>query len=75
MEIIENIPAILEPEDIARQMAIAKDADEAKIIGIKIAQRVILEAKALDKVKGIYVMPPFTKEKYAIAVDVLEVLR
>ena len=76
IEFLNNeVPGVNVPEDIAQQMAKAKNTDEAKTIGIGIAQQVILEAKELDKVKGVYVMPPFTKDKYAIAVKVLEVLR
>ena len=34
----------------------------------------ILKAKNFAKIKGIYLMPPFSKEKYDIAIQVLNVL-
>ncbi|MBN1996232.1 bifunctional homocysteine S-methyltransferase/methylenetetrahydrofolate reductase [candidate division KSB1 bacterium] len=75
-EFLNNeVPGVTVPEKIGQQLKHADSAGQAKIIGIKIAQKAIASVKSLDKIKGIYLMPPFIKEKYNIAIQVLEVLR
>ena len=75
VEFLNNeVPGITVPEWIGKQLAEATDADAAKEIGIHIAQQAILKTKKFDKIKGIYLMPPFTKDKYGIAMEVLQVI-
>jgi len=76
VEFLNNeVPGIHVPEDIGRLLAKAKDTEEAQKIGIKIAQKAILQVKEYKKIHGIYLMPPFTKNKYAMAIQVLQVLK
>ncbi|HPG38727.1 MAG TPA: bifunctional homocysteine S-methyltransferase/methylenetetrahydrofolate reductase [bacterium] len=76
VEFLNNeVPGVHVPDEIGNKLAGAKDAEEAQTIGIKIAQQAILDVKAFDKIKGLYLMPPFTKDKYTTAVQVLQVLK
>ena len=76
VEFLNNeVPGINVPEDIGRLLENAKDNEEAQRTGIKIAQQAILQVKEYDNIHGIYLMPPFTKDKYDTALQVLEVLK
>jgi methionine synthase / methylenetetrahydrofolate reductase(NADPH) len=76
VEFLTNeVPGVVIPAQVAQELAKADSAEEALKTGIHIAQQAILEVKKVDRVKGIYLMPPFHKEKYTIALQVLQVLR
>ncbi|MBN2414053.1 bifunctional homocysteine S-methyltransferase/methylenetetrahydrofolate reductase [candidate division KSB1 bacterium] len=76
VEFLNNeVPGIHVPEDIGRLLAKAKDNEEAQKYGIKVAQSAILQVKEYEKIYGIYLMPPFTKDKYDTALNVLEILK
>jgi homocysteine S-methyltransferase len=76
IEYLNNeVPGVTVPDEIADRMYNAKDASHAKKLGVEIAQAALLQTKQFEKVKGIYLMPPFTKDKYSVAIDVLNVLR
>lgn len=76
VEFLNNeVPGVEVPDSIARQLAAAADAEKAKTTGIHIAQQAIQESRQFDQVKGLYLMPPFTKDKYDVAIHVLEVIR
>jgi len=76
VEFLNNeVPGVTVPQSIGQKLAQASDAEEAKEIGIRIAQQAIIDLKQFAKIKGIYLMPPFMKDKYAVALRVLEVLR
>ncbi len=76
VEFLNNeVPGVEVPDSIARQLAAAADAEEAKTTGIHIAQQAIQESRQFNQVKGLYLMPPFTKDKYDVAIHVLEVIR
>jgi len=76
VEFLTNeVPGVVIPAGVAQELAKADSAEEALKTGIHIAQQAILEVKKFDRVKGIYLMPPFHKEKYTIALQVLQVLR
>lgn len=76
VEFLNNeVPGVHVPDDIGRKLAGAKNAQEAQTIGIKIARQAILDVKAFDKINGIYLMPPFTKDKYTTTIEVLQVLK
>ncbi|NLP12270.1 hypothetical protein GX408_17865, partial [bacterium] len=51
------------------------DAGESRAIGIDIAQRSIQALRDRTPIQGLYLMPPFSKDKYEIALEVLAVLR
>jgi homocysteine S-methyltransferase len=75
-EFLNNeVPGVSVPDAIADQLAQADGAEDARQIGIQIAQRAILQAREREKIVGIYLMPPFTRDKYATAIQVLSVLR
>jgi homocysteine S-methyltransferase len=75
VEFLNNeVPGVTVPESIVQRMATAADAEQARRIGIDIAQKSIQEIRQLPQVKGLYLMPPFSKDKYDIARHVLEVL-
>ncbi len=75
-EFLNNeVPGVVVPESVARQLAKAESAEEAKSIGIRLAQEAILQTKQMSQVKGLYLMPPFIKDKYDLAIEVLQVLR
>ena len=75
IEFLNNeVPGVTVPDWIANKMEKATDREEAKNLGIKIAQEFLVNIKQMDRVKGIYLMPPFNKDKYDIAIEVLSVL-
>ena len=75
VEYLNNeVPGVVVPEAIARRFAAASDSASAKKAGIEIAQSSIREVHQFPQVKGLYLMPPFTKDKYDIAIEVLQVL-
>ena len=76
VEFLNNeVPGVNVPPEIAKQMAAAADAQQAAGTGIRIARDAITQVRQLDRIKGIYLMPPFVKNKYDIAIQVLDVLR
>lgn len=75
IEFLNNeVPGVTVPQSIAGQMQKANDKEDAKKLGIQIAQEAILQIKSMEQVRGVYLMPPFNKDKYEIAIQVLEVL-
>ena len=76
IEFLNNeVPGVYVPDAISNDMKNAADIHKARDLGVKIAQQAILDVKNLQQVKGVYLMPPFTKGKYDIAVQVLSVLK
>lgn len=72
IEFLNNeVPGITVPDWIAKKMAKANNIEDAKNLGIEIAQGFIKQVKFFENVRGIYLMPPFNKEKYDIAIKVL----
>ena len=65
-----EVPGMDVPEPILARMAAANSPDDAKKIGIEIAQEALEEA--LPMAQGVYVMPPFGSVKAALSV--LEVI-
>ncbi|MBD3376844.1 bifunctional homocysteine S-methyltransferase/methylenetetrahydrofolate reductase [candidate division KSB1 bacterium] len=75
VEFLNNeVPGVTVPVSVARQMEKASDKTEAQKIGIRVAQQAIIDSKSLSRIKGIYLMPPFSKDKYDLAIEVLNVL-
>lgn len=76
VEFLNNeVPGITVPEDIAKRMQLADSAEAAKTMGIKISQELLEESIKFDPVKGTYLMPPFGKDKFEVALKVLEVTK
>jgi methionine synthase / methylenetetrahydrofolate reductase(NADPH) len=76
VEFLNNeVPGVVVPPEIASRLAKSSNAEESLTTGIQIAQQAILDLKEFDRVKGIYLMPPFHKDKYNIALQVLQVVR
>jgi len=76
VEFLNNeVPGVRVPKTVAKQLSKAKNADDGRKIGVHIAQQAVKSIKQIDAVKGIYLMPPFSKNKYDIAIEVLEVIR
>ncbi len=75
VEFLNNeVPGVHVPSKVAKQLAQAENSEHAKQIGIHIAQQTILAVRKMEPVKGIYLMPPFTKDKYEMAIQVLQVV-
>ena len=75
VEFLNNeVPGVFVPDSIGKKLLKAKDSEDAKRVGIDIAQQAILDVKNFDKVKGIYFMPPFVKGKYDITIEILNIL-
>jgi methionine synthase / methylenetetrahydrofolate reductase(NADPH) len=76
VEFLNNeVPGVVVPDEIGRRLAGAADAESGKKIGIAIAQEAILEVRQFEQVSGLYLMPPFTKDKYDVAIEVLQVIK
>jgi homocysteine S-methyltransferase len=58
------------PDDIRERMRKAGSGDEARDVGVKIAQEALLAARELAQ--GTYIMPPFNRVE--LAVRVVEIL-
>jgi homocysteine S-methyltransferase len=70
-EFLHNeVPGMSIPDDIRERMRKAGSGDQARDVGVKIAQEALLASKELAQ--GTYVMPPFNKVE--LAVRVIEVL-
>jgi len=71
-EFLHNeVPGMSIPEDIRERMRKAGSGDDARDVGVKIAQEALIAAK--DLAQGTYIMPPFNKVD--LAVRVIEALR
>ena len=71
-EFLHNeVPGMSIPESIRERMKNAGSGDEARAVGVKIAQEALLAAREL--VQGAYIMPPFNRVE--LAVRVIEALR
>jgi len=76
VEYLNNeVPGVVIPEEIVRRFAGAADSAHARETGIEIARKGILELRQFEQVSGLYVMPPFTKDKYDVAIEVLQVVQ
>jgi len=69
-----EVPGVVIPAEIARRFAAAADSASAKQTGIAIAQNNIRELRQFAQVKGLYLMPPFTKDKYDIAIEIMQAI-
>jgi methionine synthase / methylenetetrahydrofolate reductase (NADH) len=70
-EFLHNeVPGMRIPDEIRERMRKAGSGDEARLVGVRIAQEALLAAKQLAQ--GAYIMPPFNKVD--LAVRVVEVL-
>lgn len=66
-EFLHNeVPGMTIPEDIRNRLSAAKDAEDARAIGIEIAQSMVEQVK--PTVQGVYLMPPFGRYKSALKV-------
>ena len=71
-EFLHNeVPGMSIPEEIRERMRKAGSGDDARDVGVKIAQEALIAAK--DLAQGTYIMPPFNKVD--LAVRVIEALR
>ncbi|MBN2356571.1 bifunctional homocysteine S-methyltransferase/methylenetetrahydrofolate reductase [candidate division KSB1 bacterium] len=76
VEFLNNeVPGVHVPEKVAKRLAGAKNSEDAKNIGVHIARETVLSVREMEAVKGLYLMPPFSKDKYDIALSVLEAFR
>jgi homocysteine S-methyltransferase len=70
-EFLHNeVPGMTIPEETRERMRRAGSGEEAREVGIKIAQEALLVAR--EQAQGVYIMPPFNKVE--LAVRVIEVL-
>jgi len=70
-EFLHNeVPGMQIPESIMRRMALAKTKDEQKNEGIRIAREALEYVKTIERVKGVYIFPPFGR--YELVFDVIE---
>jgi homocysteine S-methyltransferase len=70
-EFLHNeVPGMSIPDDIRERMRKAGSGDEARDVGVKIAQEALLAARELTQ--GTYIMPPFNRVE--LAVRVVEIL-
>ncbi len=70
-EFLHNeVPGMSIPESIRKRMEKAGSGDAAREEGVKIAQEALRAVREMDRVKGVYIMPPF--ERYDLALRVLE---
>lgn len=70
-EFLNNeVPGMSIPKDIRDQMRKVITGEEARKVGIKIAQEILMQVKTM--VQGAYLMPPLGK--YELALEVMEVL-
>ncbi len=61
-----EVPGMSIPEEIRERMRKAGSGDEARTVGVRIAQEALLAAREL--VQGTYIMPPFNKVDLAVRV-------
>lgn len=70
-EFLHNeVPGMSIPDSIRKRMERAGSGDDAREEGVKIAREALQAAREMEKVKGVYIMPPF--ERYDLALRVLE---
>lgn len=71
-EFLHNeVPGMSIPKTVRDRMQRADSGEEAKKVGVQIAQEVLQEVK--NMVQGVYLMPPFGR--YEVALQVVEVLK
>ncbi|MDZ7378825.1 MAG: bifunctional homocysteine S-methyltransferase/methylenetetrahydrofolate reductase [candidate division KSB1 bacterium] len=73
VEFLNNeVPGVHVCAAVAERMRHAKSKEEAREVGILTAQETLRRFR--DRVQGIYLMPPFGKERTEVAAQVLEAL-
>ena len=76
VEFLNNeVPGVVVPDEISGRLANAGDRAAARKAGIEIAQKSIQALRQFDAVRGVYLMPPFSKDKYDVAIEVLQVIQ
>ncbi|MBK8230146.1 MAG: bifunctional homocysteine S-methyltransferase/methylenetetrahydrofolate reductase [Candidatus Eisenbacteria bacterium] len=70
-----EVPGMSIPEAVRERMRLADSGDEAKRVGIEIAREALAAARRSPRIRGAYVMPPFSRVEPALEVlrDVLPV--
>jgi homocysteine S-methyltransferase len=72
-EFLHNeVPGMQIPQAVRDRMERAGDADQARREGIAIAREALDGIRSMDRVSGVYIMPPFGR--YNLALEVLEAL-
>jgi homocysteine S-methyltransferase len=66
-EFLHNeVPGMRIPDAIRERMRLAGSGDEARLVGVRIAQETLLAAR--QRAHGAYIMPPFNKVELAVRV-------
>ena len=72
-EFLHNeVPGMQIPDEIMNKMRLANTKVQQQIEGIKIAQEMLSRVIKLDRVKGVYLYPPFGK--YESVIEVMEAM-
>jgi len=70
-EFLHNeVPGMTIPDPIRERMKKAGSGEDARNEGVKIAREALEAAREMDKVKGVYIMPPFGR--YELALKILD---
>ena len=70
-EFLHNeVPGMTIPDSIRERMRKAGSGELARKEGVKIAQEALEATQKMDKVRGVYIIPPF--ERYELALEILE---
>ncbi len=65
-----EVPGMSIPEVVRERMRLAENGDDAKRVGVEIAREALTAARTSTRIRGAYIMPPFSRVEPA-----LEVLR
>jgi homocysteine S-methyltransferase len=66
-----EVPGLSIPEGLRQRMAAAGEAGPAE--GVRLAQELLSELRSVRAVRGVYLMPPFSR--YEMAADIIDAVR
>lgn len=70
-----RIPGIMVPEEVLEQFQRRSDPDEARRLGRDLAVGLAAELRSRPRIRGMYVIPPLGKDRYATVADLLAAVR
>lgn len=70
-----KIPGIVVPPEILERFQELEDPEAARELGLDLARRLACEVRSRARLRGLYLIPPFGRERYRMVCDILAAAR
>lgn len=70
-----KIPGIIVPPEILERFQATGTPDEARALGLDLARELACQVRQRPRIRGVYIIPPFGKDRYGMVCDILAAVR